>query len=82
MVAEMELSFTKDRQRAGIEAAKANGVYRGRPVTFGHERILVMRREGRGPREIARGSGARERWSTRSSTKLVQALARPLMGLG
>jgi DNA invertase Pin-like site-specific DNA recombinase len=30
MVAEMELSFLKERQRAGIEAAKAKGVYKGR----------------------------------------------------
>ena len=28
MVAEMELSFIKDRQRAGIEAAKARGIYK------------------------------------------------------
>ena len=27
MVAEMELSFIKDRQRAGIEAAKARGAF-------------------------------------------------------
>ena len=30
MVSEMELGFIKERQRAGIEAAKANGVYKGR----------------------------------------------------
>ena len=30
MVAEMELGFIRDRQRAGIDAAKAKGVYRGR----------------------------------------------------
>lgn len=30
MVADMELKFIKDRQRAGIEAAKAEGIYRGR----------------------------------------------------
>lgn len=30
MVADMELKFIKDRQRAGIDAAKAEGVYRGR----------------------------------------------------
>ena len=35
MVAEMELGFIKERQRAGIEAAKARGVYKGRPVTLG-----------------------------------------------
>jgi len=30
MVADMELKFIKDRQRAGIDAAKAEGVYKGR----------------------------------------------------
>lgn len=30
MVADMELRFIKDRQRAGIDAAKAEGVYKGR----------------------------------------------------
>ena len=34
MVAETELGFIRDRQRAGIDAAKAKGVYKGRPVTF------------------------------------------------
>lgn len=30
MVAKMELDFIYDRQRAGIETAKARGVYKGR----------------------------------------------------
>ncbi len=30
MVADMELKFIKDRQRAGIDAAKAMGTYKGR----------------------------------------------------
>lgn len=30
MVADMELKFIKDRQRAGIDAAKAEGIYTGR----------------------------------------------------
>ena len=30
MVADMELKFIKDRQKAGIEAAKAQGIYKGR----------------------------------------------------
>jgi DNA invertase Pin-like site-specific DNA recombinase len=34
MVVEMELGFIRDRQRAGIDAAKAKGVYKGRPATF------------------------------------------------
>jgi DNA invertase Pin-like site-specific DNA recombinase len=29
MVAEMELGFIRERQRTGIEAAKAKGVYKG-----------------------------------------------------
>ncbi len=30
MVADMALKFIKDRQRAGIDAAKAEGIYKGR----------------------------------------------------
>jgi DNA invertase Pin-like site-specific DNA recombinase len=30
MIADMELKFIKDRQKAGIEAAKADGAYKGR----------------------------------------------------
>jgi DNA invertase Pin-like site-specific DNA recombinase len=30
MMADMELKFIKDRQRAGIDAAKADGIYKGR----------------------------------------------------
>jgi DNA invertase Pin-like site-specific DNA recombinase len=31
MVGEMELTFIKERQRAGIDKAKAEGKYRGAP---------------------------------------------------
>jgi DNA invertase Pin-like site-specific DNA recombinase len=54
MIGEMELGFIRDRQRAGIEAAKARGVYKGRPITLDHKRIKAMRGEGRGATEIAR----------------------------
>lgn len=57
MVAEMELTFIKERQRAGIEKAKAEGVYKGRPVTLDHEMIIKMRGEGRGATEIASSMG-------------------------
>ncbi len=50
MVAEMELGFIKDRQRAGIEAAKTKGVYKGRPVTFDHAKIVALRERGWGLR--------------------------------
>ena len=59
MVAEMELSFIRDRQRAGIEAAKAKGVYKGRPVTFDHERIVELRQAGMGAAEIGRAVGCK-----------------------
>ena len=39
MVADMELKFIKDRQRAGIDAAKAEGVYKGRKKKIDDEEI-------------------------------------------
>src|ERR1700729_1313466 len=58
-VAEMELGFIRDRQRAGIEAAKAKGVYKGRPVTFDHGRIVELRKQGLGATEIAKAVGCK-----------------------
>jgi DNA invertase Pin-like site-specific DNA recombinase len=57
MVAEMELGFIRDRQRAGIEAAKQRGVYKGRPVTLDYKRILAMRVSGKGATAIAKEIG-------------------------
>lgn len=54
MVSEMELGFIKERQRAGIEAAKTRGVYRGRPKSLDHERIREMHRQGLGPTAISK----------------------------
>ena len=48
MVAEMELGFIRYCQRAGIDAAKAQGIYKGRPVTFDRARIVSLRKEGMG----------------------------------
>ena len=59
MVAEMELGFIRDRQRAGIEAAKAKGIYKGRPVTFDRAKIVALRKEGLGATEIARAVGCK-----------------------
>lgn len=39
MVADMELEFIKDRQRAGIDAAKANRIYKGRKKNVGDAEI-------------------------------------------
>ncbi|RFB78319.1 recombinase family protein [Methylovirgula sp. 4M-Z18] len=54
MVAEMEVGFIRERQRAGIDAAKAEGAYKGRPVTIDHDKIVELRREGKGATDIAR----------------------------
>lgn len=53
MVAEMELGFIKERQRVGIEAAKAKGMYKGRPVTLDHAKVIELHGQGQGPTAIA-----------------------------
>ena len=58
MVAEMELTFIKERQRAGIEAAKAKGVYKGRKRTIDREAVQRLHRDGVGATEIARRLGS------------------------
>lgn len=57
MAAEMELGFIRERQRVGIEAAKAKGVCKGRPVTLDHPRILAMRADGKGATAISKALG-------------------------
>ena len=57
MVAEMELSFIKERQRAGIDAAKAKGVYKGRKRSIDREAVQQLRNDGVGATEIARQLG-------------------------
>ena len=46
MVAEMERRFIRERQQAGIEAAKKRGVYRGRKPTVPADRVRKMRAAG------------------------------------
>ena len=57
MVAKMELGFIRERQKAGIEAAKAKGVYKGRPVSLDHEKIRTMHKQGIGATAIAEALG-------------------------
>jgi DNA invertase Pin-like site-specific DNA recombinase len=59
MVAEMELGFIRDRQRAGIDAAKLKGIYKGRPVAFDRARIVSLRKEVMGATEIAKAVGCK-----------------------
>lgn len=54
MVADMELKFIKDRQRAGIEAARAEGVYRGRRKNVDDDEIRRRVADGASKAEVAR----------------------------
>ena len=57
MVSEMELGFIKERRGAGIEKAKAEGKYKGRPTSLDHDKIKAMMAEGMGATAIARELG-------------------------
>jgi DNA invertase Pin-like site-specific DNA recombinase len=57
MVADMELKFIKDRQRAGIEAAKDKGVYKGRRKTVDEAEIRRRVANGGSKAFIARDLG-------------------------
>ena len=54
MVSEMELGFIRERQKEGIEKAKAEGRYKGRPVTLDAVELRRLSAEGVGATEIAR----------------------------
>ena len=57
MVAEMEVQFIRERQRAGIEAAKAKGIYKGRKRSIDRDTVCKLHKEGIGATEIARRLG-------------------------
>jgi len=57
MVADMELKFIKDRQRAGIEAARTKGVYKGRKKTIDESEIRRLAGDGLSKAQIARDLG-------------------------
>jgi DNA invertase Pin-like site-specific DNA recombinase len=54
MVSEMELGFIRERQKDGIEKAKAEGRYKGRPATLTPADILRMKADGMGATAIAK----------------------------
>ena len=74
MVAEMEHGSIFDRQRAGIEAAKAKGIYKRRPVTFDHAKIVALRKEGLGATEIARAVGCLSGFFTEDQSSSADAV--------
>jgi len=51
--AEFETNLRKERQLEGIAAAKAKGVYKGRPPTIEAGKVAALKAEGLGPTEIA-----------------------------
>ena len=57
MVAEMERRFIRERQQAGIEAAKAKGVYKGRRPAVPVAKVKAMHAEGHGSSAIAKALG-------------------------
>ena len=52
--AEFETAIRRERQLEGIEAAKAKGVYKGRPAKIKADDIAALKAEGLGASEIAR----------------------------
>jgi DNA invertase Pin-like site-specific DNA recombinase len=67
-VAEMEQETRRERQRVGIEAAKARGVYRGRQVGTmkgDPNRAVQLRQQGLTLPEIARALGVSSRTAAR-----------------
>ena len=57
MVAELERSFLRERQRAGIAAAKGRGVYRGRRKSVDEAAIRALIATGIGPTAVAFKAG-------------------------
>ena len=55
--AEFETAIRRERQLEGIEAARARGVYRGRPPKIKLEAIAALQAEGLGASEIAKRLG-------------------------
>tara|TARA_B110000908_G_C10060462_1_gene360377 strand:- start:222 stop:656 length:435 start_codon:yes stop_codon:yes gene_type:complete len=57
MVSEMELSFIKERQKAGIEKAKAEGKFKGRPASIDKTKVEQLKADGMSPTQIAKELG-------------------------
>lgn len=56
-VAEFEADIRRDRQMEGIQKAKAEGRYKGRPVSVDVAQVRALRSEGVGPAAIAKRLG-------------------------
>jgi len=56
-IAEFEADIRRERQREGIDRAKAAGVYRGRKPSIDAEEVRKLRSQGVGASEIAKRLG-------------------------
>lgn len=56
-IAEFEADIRRERQREGIDKAKAAGVYRGRKPTINVAQVIALRDQGLGGSEIANRLG-------------------------
>ncbi|VWX52968.1 Integrase-like protein y4lS [Novosphingobium sp. 9U] len=56
-VAEFENDIRRERQKDGIEKAKAQGVYKGRPATIDAAKVQALKASGMGAAAIAREMG-------------------------
>lgn len=54
MVADLELKFIRDRQKAGIAAARKRGVYKGRPASIDMAEVRRLASLGISKTEVAR----------------------------
>jgi DNA invertase Pin-like site-specific DNA recombinase len=52
--AEFETNLRRERQTEGIAAAKAKGVYKGRPASIEAADVAALKAEGLGATEIAK----------------------------
>lgn len=57
MVAQMERRFLRERQREGIERAKAAGAYKGGKVRIDHQKIRQLSASGFSVVDIAKAAG-------------------------
>ena len=55
--AEFERDIIRERQAEGIKAAKAKGIYNGRPATIDAKQVAKLTAEGVSPTQIARHLG-------------------------
>ena len=55
--AEFETNLRRERQLEGIAAAKAKGIYKGRPATIKPADVAALKAEGLGATEIAKRLG-------------------------